>query len=206
MTTPKWLEWSQKLNMLASAGLTYSQNKFDIERFHAINDIAAEILALHAGVDDSVIKSILDNQAGYQTPKVDSRGAVFKQDKILLVKELSDGGWTLPGGWMDVDETPGEAVAREVREESGYLVRAVKLAMVYDRRLHGHPPYIFHTYKLFFICDLLGGEAATSIETGGAEFFAFDALPPLSLARTTLEEIERCFVHHRQPDLPTDFD
>jgi len=206
MSNPKWLEWSQKLNMLASAGLTYSQNKFDVERFHAINDIVAEIMAEHAGVDDSVIKTLLDSQAGYQTPKVDARGAVFQEDKVLLVKELADGGWTLPGGWMDVDETPSEAVAREVREEAGYIVRAVKLAAVYDRRLHGHPPYLFHSYKLFFICDLLGGEATTSIETGGAEFFALDALPPLSIARTTLEEIQCCYAHHHQPDLPTDFD
>jgi ADP-ribose pyrophosphatase YjhB (NUDIX family) len=206
MTNPRWLEWGQKLSALARAGLTYTENKFDVERFHAISAIAAEILAEHAGVDDSVIKSILDNQAGYQTPKLDARGAVFKEDKILLVNELSDGGWTLPGGWMDVDETPSEAVAREVREEAGYIVRASKLAMVYDRRLHGHPPYMFHAYKLFFICDLLGGEATTSIETDGAEFFALDALPPLSLGRTTIEEIERCYAHQRQPDLPTDFD
>jgi ADP-ribose pyrophosphatase YjhB (NUDIX family) len=206
MTIPKWLEWGQKLQALARAGLTYTENKFDVERYHAITAIAADMIATHAAADQSVINSIYDSQAGYQTPKVDARGVVFKDDKILLVKELADGGWTLPGGWMDVNETPGENVAREVHEEAGYVVRPVKLMAVYDRRLHGHPPYIFHAYKLFFMCDLLGGEATTSIETGGAEFYALDELPPLSIERTTLEELQRCFVHHHQPDLPTEFD
>jgi ADP-ribose pyrophosphatase YjhB (NUDIX family) len=206
MTIPKWLEWGQKLQALARAGLSYTENKFDVERYHEITDIAAEIIATHADVDDSVIKSIYDDQVGYQTPKVDARGVVFKDDKILLVKELSDGCWTLPGGWMDVNETPGEAVAREVHEEAGYIVRPVKLMAIYDRRLHGHPPYMFHIYKLFFMCDLIGGEATTSIETGGAEFFDLNNLPPLSITRNTLEEIQRCFVHHHQPDLPTEFD
>jgi len=206
MIIPRWLEWGQKLQALARAGLTYTENKFDVERYHAITAIAAEIIATHSAVDASVIQSVYDSQVGYQTPKVDSRGVVFQNGKILLVKELADGGWTLPGGWMDVNETPGEAVVREVREESGYYVRAVKLMAVYDRRLHGHPPYLFHIYKLFFMCDLLGGEAAVSIETGGAEFYGLDELPPLSTQRTTLEEIQRCFAHHHQPDLPTEFD
>jgi ADP-ribose pyrophosphatase YjhB (NUDIX family) len=206
MIVPKWLEWGQNLQALARAGLTYTENKFDVERYHAITAIAAEIVASHIGMDNDVIESIYDSQVGYQTPKVDSRGVVFKENKILLVKELSDGGWTLPGGWMDVNETPGEAVVREVHEEAGYVVRAVKLMAVYDYRMHGHPPYLFHIYKLFFMCDLLGGEATTSIETGGAEFFGLDELPPLSLNRTTPQEIQRCFVHHQQPDLPTEFD
>jgi ADP-ribose pyrophosphatase YjhB (NUDIX family) len=206
MDIPKWLEWGQKLQALARAGLTYTENKFDVERYHEITNIAAEMVATYSEVDTIVVKSIYDAQVGYQTPKVDARGVVFRDGKILLVKELSDGCWTLPGGWMDVNETPGQAVAREVHEEAGYIVQAVKLMAIYDRRLHGHPAYLFHVYKLFFMCDLLGGEATTSIETGGAEFFGLDNLPPLSLTRTTLEEIERCFVHRQQPNLPTEFD
>ncbi|MCE1254864.1 MAG: NUDIX hydrolase, partial [Anaerolineae bacterium] len=185
---------------------TYSENKFDIERYHHINDIAVEIISTYSETDMPVIKNIFDSQTGYLTPKVDARGVIFKDGKILLVKELSDGGWTLPGGWMDVDETPGEAVAREVREEAGYEVRADKLLFIYDRRLHGHPAYMFHVYKLFFLCELIGGQAATSIETGGAVFFGLDELPPLSVERTTLEEIERCFYHYDHPDTPTEFD
>jgi ADP-ribose pyrophosphatase YjhB (NUDIX family) len=206
MTDPKWLDWGQKLQALARAGLTYSENKFDLERYQHLSDIAAEIISTYSEVEMPVIKSIFDSQAGYQTPKVDCRGVIFKDGKILLVKELSDGNWTLPGGWIDVNEPPSAAVEREVHEEAGYEVRARKLLLVYDRRWHGHPPYMFHAYKLFFLCDLIGGKATTSIETGGAEFYGRTDFPPLSTERTTLEELERCFFHYDHPDLPTDFD
>ncbi len=206
MNNPKWLEWSQKLQSLARAGITYSENKFDIERYHQINELAAEIISTYSEVELPVIKDIFDKQTGYLTPKADARGVIFKDGKILLVKELSDGGWTLPGGWMDVDETPSEAVAREVREEAGYEVQAKKLLFIYDRRFHGHPAYMYHVYKLFFQCELIGGKATTSIETGGAVFFGRDELPELSVERTTLEEIERCFYHYDHPDIPTEFD
>ena len=114
----------------------------------------------------------------------------------------------MPGGWVDVGESPRSAVEREVREESGYEARAVKLAMLIDRNApkSGHPPYIFHLYKLFFVCELTGGSPLESIETGGAAFFAEDEIPPLSTARTTRSEIHRLFEHYRQPHLPTDFD
>ncbi|HNT55998.1 MAG TPA: NUDIX domain-containing protein, partial [Anaerolineaceae bacterium] len=130
----------------------------------------------------------------------------FRDDKILLVKERVDGGWTLPGGWIDVGEPPSLAAEREVWEESGYRVRATRLLALFDRNRHGHPAYIFHIYKLFIACDLLGGEPSTSIETDGAEFFAEDALPPLSVPRTSADELTAMFRHHRQPGLPTDFD
>ena len=203
---PKWLEWAQKIQAVSRNGLTYTQNVFDQERYHQLQEVATEIISAYSEVDMPLIRDIFDKQAGYMTPKVDVRGAVFKDDRLLFVKELSDGGWTLPGGWVDVNESPGQAVEREVREEAGYIVKAVKLAAVYDRNKHPHPPYLFHAYKLFFICDLLGGEPTVSIETGGAEFFTRDNLPDLSLARTTPDEIERCFDYHFQPNLPTEFD
>jgi ADP-ribose pyrophosphatase YjhB (NUDIX family) len=206
MPNPKWLEWGQKLQALSQNGLTYTENVFDIDRYHKMGEIALEILSTYSQVEMPVIKAIFDSQAGYTTPKLDVRGVVFKEDKILMVKELSDGGWTLPGGFVDVNEAPGDAVAREVLEESGYVVKANKLMAVFDRNKHPHPPYIFHIYKLFFMCDLLGGAATTSIETGGAEFFDLDKLPELSTARTTFDQIQRCFDHHTQPQLPTDFD
>ena len=206
MTNPKWLEWAQRLQAMAQNGLAYCTNPFDIERYHAVRQIAAEILQDYTQVDMHTLENLLDAQTGYATPKLDVRGVVFHQDKILLVKELSDGGWTMPGGWVDINEPPSLAVEREVLEESGYQVRAAKLMALYDRNLHDHPPYLFHIYKLFIHCELLGGEAATSIETGGAEFFPLDALPPLSVQRTTRQEIERMYVHKNNPALPTDFD
>ena len=171
-----------------------------------IREIAAEMISTYSETDLQVIRDLYESQAGYTTPKVDARGVVFKDNKILLVRELADGGFTLPGGWVDVNEPPSSAVEREVWEETGYLVKAKKILAVYDRNKHGHPAYIFHIYKLFILCDLLGGQATESIETAEADFFTEDNIPPLSIQRTTAEEIARFFEHHRSPDLPTDFD
>jgi ADP-ribose pyrophosphatase YjhB (NUDIX family) len=203
---PQWLEWAQKLQALAQSGLTYTENPFDRERYEAIREITVEMLAAGTNIDLNVVRDLIDAQAGYMTPKIDVRGVVFQENKILLVKELSDGMWTLPGGWVDVNEPPSEAAEREVREESGYKVKATKLLAIYDRNKHGHPPYIFHLYKLYFLCQLIGGEPGYSIETGGAEFFAEDHLPRLSIARTTPQVLERIFYHLHHPDLPTEFD
>jgi ADP-ribose pyrophosphatase YjhB (NUDIX family) len=208
MTTPKWLEWVQQVQAIAQDGLAYTQNPFDVERFQALQKITAQVAAEYGNADFETIETTFKNEAGYATPKLDGRGVVFKDGKILMVKELIDGGWTLPGGWVDVGEPLSLAVEREVREESGYLVKARKVLAVYDRNAprHHHTPYIFHIYKIFVQCDLIGGEASASIETEGADFFSPDQIPPLSIARVSQEEIERFFVHLRQPDLPTDFD
>lgn len=203
---PQWLDWAQKLSALSQSGLTFSENPFEIERYQEIQKIAGQMLATYSDVPLEQVTNLLEGEKGYATPKLDVRGVVFKEDKILLVKELADGGWTLPGGFIDVGEPPSRAVEREVWEESGYLVKAVKLLALYDRNQHGHPAYIFHLYKIFFLCELQGGQAADSVETAGAEFFAEDEHPPLSIARFTEEELHRMFVHHCQPDLPTDFD
>jgi len=207
MSIPKWLEWAQTLQSLAQAGLTYSPNPFDIERYQHIRQVAAEIISTYTQADLPVIQTLFEQQSGYTTPKVDVRAVVFRDNKILLVKELLDHGlWTLPGGWVDVNEPPSHAAEREAWEESGYQVKAEKLLAVYDRNQHGFPPYLFHTYKMFILCRLVGGAPATSIETGGAEFFAEESLPPLSVARTTPQVIQRMFEHHRHPEWATDFD
>ena len=143
---------------------------------------------------------------GCSPPKVDVRGAIFRDDTILLVKERVDGCWTLPGGWADVGESPSEVVVKEVYEESGYQARAIKLLAVYDRNKQGHPPLPFYVYKLFFHCELIGGSPSSSIETEEVGFFPESALPELSLGRVTPMQITRLFQHYRQPDLPTDFD
>lgn len=204
---PRWLEWGRALQTIAQNGLAYSLNVFDIDRFEQIRRIAAEILAEHSEMDPGPLLNLFSGETGYATPKVDVRGAVFKDDRILLVRELLDNGrWTLPGGWADVTDTPSEAVEREIREESGYEARAVKLVALYDRTRRGHPYMYFSTYKLFFLCELTGGAAATSIETGGAEFFRADELPELSLGRVLPDEIHTLFNHYYHPDLPTEFD
>ena len=147
----KWLRWAQQLQALAQSGLQYTTNLFDIERYQKISRLAAEIMADGAGAELRLVNDVFDAQAGYATPKVDVRGVVFHQEKLLFVRELMDGGkWTLPGGWVDINESPSQAVEREVREEAGLIVKARKLLALYDRNLHGHPPYAFHTYKIFF--------------------------------------------------------
>ncbi len=124
------------------------------------------MLAAGSGEPLERIESLIAGESGYPTPKVDVRGAVFRDRKILMVREISDGGWTLPGGWADVHQTARECVEREIREESGFEARAVKLAAVYDYRRQGHPqPQLRSIYKLFFLCELTGGEARPSIET-----------------------------------------
>jgi ADP-ribose pyrophosphatase YjhB (NUDIX family) len=200
--------WAKTLRSLARAGLTYGESPFDHDRYQKIQAIAAEIMAAGADTEMHAALELFAQERGYETPKVDVRGVVFNEGRVLLVRELLDGGrWTLPGGWADVNDRPSEAVEREVWEESGYRVRAAKLLAVYDRRLHGHrPPHLYGIYKLFFRCQLLGGAPKRSIETDGARFFAADAIPDLSLSRTTPEEIARFFEHTRHPDWPTDFD
>lgn len=203
---PKWLEWSQRLQALAQSGLAYSKNPFEIERYEQIREIAAEIAAAHSNLDVPEIRAIFERQRWYATPKIDVRGVVFQEGKILLVKELKDGCWTLPGGWCDVGEPPSLATEREVYEESGYRVKAIKLLALLDRNRHAHPPSLMHIYKIVFLCDLIGGSASTSIETGGAQFFSKGDLPPLSLPRVTEEQIDRFFAHHCHPEWPTEFD
>jgi ADP-ribose pyrophosphatase YjhB (NUDIX family) len=203
----KWIQWAGRLQSIAQNGLHYSENTFDVERYHAIREIAAEIMAAGSGTDQEKILDLFSGQSGHATPKVDVRGVAFRAREILLVREKEDGGWTIPGGWADPDETPGEAVAREVIEESGFLVKPVKLMAVYDRTLHGHePPHPFRIYKLFFLCEILRGDPTPSTETLEVAFFKQEELPPLSLGRTTLSQINRFYEHLSRPGLPTDFD
>jgi ADP-ribose pyrophosphatase YjhB (NUDIX family) len=204
----RWLKWAQSLEAIAQNGLTYSENPFDIQRYEQIQHIAADMIAAQTHMQPSSVLDLFQQDVGYKTPKVDVRGAVFQAEQLLLVKELSDGGWTLPGGWVDVGESPSEAIVREVWEESGYKTRVVKLAAVYDRDhpRHGHPPFVHHVYKLFFICELLGGSPADNIETAAPTFFAETELPTLSLGRVVPSQIARLFEHYRQPALPTDYD
>jgi len=203
---PTWLDWAQRLQAIAQSGLTYSANQYDRERYEAVREIAAEMMAGGSASPIAPIRELFASQSGYATPKTDMRAVVFRENRILLVQEREDGSWSLPGGWADVGESPADATVREVREESGYETRAVKLLAVYDRNRHGHPPFPFHAYKLFFQCELIGGQPALSNETTGVDWFAEDSLPALSTTRVTAAQIHRFFEHHRNPQWPTDFD
>ena len=203
---PKWLDWARRLQAVAQTGLTYALNQYDVDRYAAVRELAAEMMAEGSDGDIAAIRKLFAGEAGYATPKVDLRGVVFREEKILLVREREDGGWSLPGGWADVGESPADGTVREVREESGYETRAVKLLAVYDRNRHGHPPIPFHAYKLFFLCELLGGAPTRSHEIDDVDWFAEGGLPPLSTSRVTAAQIHGFFEHWRNPQWPTEFD
>jgi ADP-ribose pyrophosphatase YjhB (NUDIX family) len=214
---PQWLDFVQRIQAVAQTGLSYQPHLFDQERYDKLMDIAAEMMAAYTDGDIARIRGLFDAQSGHATPKIDVRGVVFRAGKILLVRENLDGGrWTVPGGWADINEAPSEATVREVYEETGYHTRAVKLLALYDRRLHAHPPIVFHAYKAFFLCELLSDERsqeqidnqhASFVETGEVAFFGEQEIPDdLSIGRVTRAQIARFFEHLRQPDLPTDFD
>lgn len=207
-SAPPWLRWARALQALSQTGLHFSDNPYDRERYEQIRVIAAEILAQHTTLSIEEVLALHAKEHGYATPKVDVRGAAFRDGKLLLVRELLDGGrWTLPGGWADVNETPAQAVVREIREEAGFEAGVRKVIAVYDRDAQGHqPPMPYHVYKLFFLCTLTGGAPRDSHETSGAAFFAEDELPELSASRLTVAQVRRCFAHYRQPALPTEFD
>jgi ADP-ribose pyrophosphatase YjhB (NUDIX family) len=203
---PKWLEWAKQLQSIAQAGLTYSKDVFDLERFEEIRKISVEILEKHTGLENATIADLFANETGYATPKVDIRAVVFKDDKILMVRENHDGKWSLPGGWADIGYTPGEVAVKEVKEESGFDVKAVKLLAVTDYKRHPHPPSPYHVYKMFIQCEIVGGKAAEGVETSDVEFFGENELPPLSIPRNTKEQIGLAFSFLKDPNQPVYFD
>src|SRR5580700_1933713 len=204
---PQWLAIARELRAIAQTGLTFTADQFDRQRYLRVRELAAAMLAHGSGEGCDLILGSLRNDKGYGTPKVDVRGAAFIDGRVLLVREISDGKWTLPGGWADVNQSAAECVIREIAEESGFLARARKLAAVRDYQRSGHPPRnVDSIYKMFFICEITGGAARASNETSEVAFFARDALPPLSLGRTTAAQIDRMFHHAEHPDLATDFD
>jgi len=203
------MAWAKRLQAIAQTGLTYARDQYDVERYRAVRRIATEMIAAcSTAISSAELLDIFNCEVGYATPKIDVRAAVFSQDSLLLVKERSEGAWALPGGWADVGDSPSVAAVRETREESGYDVVARKLAALYDRdhQRHGHPPMAYHLYKLFFICEPVGGMAKPSIETEEVAFFREDRLPNLSVARVTAQQIAHLFGHYRHPEWPTSFD
>ena len=206
---PDWLAWARQLQAIAQTGLAYAQDPFDRERYQQVRAVAARMMAAPAGLDPIRLEALFAAEEGYATPKVGVRAGAFRDDgAILLVREALDGRWSLPGGWADVNQAPSESIAREIREESGFEVRVRKLAAVYDQERRPPAPLRpFHIYRLFFVCDITGGSARTSIETTETGFFAETEIPAdLSLGRTQPEHIARMFAHYRNPDLPTEFD
>ena len=203
---PDWLGWVKRLQAIAQDGLTYATDDYDLDRYERLRGVAAEVLAAYSTGELEEAHALLTLEVGPATPKVDVRAAVFRDGRILLVKELDDGGWSLPGGWADVGETPAESAVREVYEESGYRVLAVKLIAAYDRDRQGHPPIPYHVYKLVFLCEVLDETPSPAVDADEVGFFGERELPELSISRVTPTQIKLFFEHYRRPELPTEFD
>lgn len=209
MTDPDWLALAREMQAIAQTGLAFTRDPYDRERYMQLRALAARAMAAGAGADPAQVAALFAAQEGYATPKIDVRAAAFNDaGEILMVREvLDEGRWTLPGGWADVNLTPAENVAKEVFEESGFEVRVTKLAAVWDRTRQGHGPSPFSAYKLFFLCEIVGGVAAPSLETSEVAFFAEDALPDdLSLGRVLPHQLRRMFAHWREPEIAAEFD
>lgn len=206
MNEPSWVAIGRELRAIAQTGLNFTQDHFDVLRYQRIQELAAALMAEGANEDPAKVLELFRQDVGYATPKVGVRGAAFRDGRVLLVREISDGGWTLPGGWADVNQSPAECVAREIVEESGFTARPLKLAAIHDYRRRHRPRRADSIYTLFFVCELTGGSARPSDETSDVAFFARHELPHLSLGRTTPEQIELMFVHAEHPERPADFD
>ena len=205
MKTSQWLTWTREIFSICKAGLAYSKNEYDLERYKRLLEINAEIIENQSGLNKESVLESFSMQAGYATPKVDVRGAVIRDGKILLVQEKADGKWAMPGGWGDLGDAPAETTAREVWEESGFTVKVDKLIGVYDgNRIQ--PFEFYHAYKLIFLCSITSGERTTSIETLAVDFFDLDNLPALSEARTNKKMLDEVFAHVADPLRPAYFE
>jgi ADP-ribose pyrophosphatase YjhB (NUDIX family) len=203
---PRWLEWAREIQALGQTGLYYSETEYHMQRYRRLMEIAAEIVGSYAGLPKRPVMESFSAQPGYATPKVDVRGAVVRDEKILLVQERVDGCWAMPGGWADVGECPSAMVVREVWEESGFEVEACKVIGVYDANRGGRPLRFYHAYKIIFLCEIVGGEARTSDETMAVGFFSFDDLPPLSTERTGERHLAEVLAHVQDAQRPAAFD
>ena len=202
-----WRDTFKRLRAIAQTGQAYTKDPYDRERYEELEGLSLTMLARLLDSPLEVVQSVYLPEKGYPTPKVDVRAGVFDGDRILLVRESADGRWTLPGGWGDEHESPRQSIEREVREESGFEVRAERLVAVKDRHLHPYTPKrLERIYKLFFLCELTGGEAATSLETDAVDFFPLDDLPPLSLGRTLADDVALLNAYRGSPERDCYFD
>lgn len=202
---PRWLTWAREIQAISQTGLHYAENVYQKQRYTRLLEISAQILSEYGDLEYEEITKIFSRQIGYATPRIDVRGAVFQAGKLLLVREILDGGWTMPGGWVDVGDTPSGAVEREVHEESGFKVKARKVIGIYDANRVG-PLEVFHAFKIVFLCEIVSGEARLSDETSEVAFFPRSELPEtLSGERTRPRHLQDAFEAISR-ETPTYFD
>ena len=205
-TNYAWLDMAKRMQALAQSGLEYSDNKYDRDRYQQMRQLSLEIMHDFTELKMDKLVGIFASEQGYQTPKVDVRGVVFRGNQILMVRETIDGNWSLPGGWADVGLTPSEVAIKEVWEESGLVVVPERMLAVLDKNKHNHPPDMFHIYKIFILCRETGGELKGGMETSETGFFGPDKFPPLSVPRITTEQISLMYEYKNDPLKPASFD
>ena len=202
----KLIKLAIEIQSIAQAGIAYTENPYDVERYERLREISAEIISEKSDINLEKVKDLFCSETGYQTPKIDTRGAIFKDDKILLVHENND-TWSLPGGWCDVLESVKSNTEKEIREEAGLEAKAVKLIAVQDRNKHNEPYYVYSVCKVFVLCELIGGEFKENIETTEIKYFALDELPEnLANEKNNKEQIKMCFEAYKNPNWETQFD
>ena len=204
MTDPI-IEWAKELQSIAQAGLWYGRDEFDKERYQRVREIAAGMLAERTGLPVDKITDLFCNETGYQTPKIDTRAAIFQEGRVLLVQERN-GKWALPGGWCEYNLSPAENTRKEAKEEAGMDVEIVRLIAVQDRKKHNLPPYAYDIVKIFFLCRAIGGQFQENIETSASAYFDEDHLPPLAEEKNTKEQIAMCFQSNRDDFWTVQFD
>lgn len=201
-----WLKWAIEIQSLAQAGLAYTNNVYDIEKYERLREISAEMIASKSNINLEKAKELFCNETGYQTPKIDTRAVIFKNNKILLTHE-NNGTWSLPGGWCDVLESVKTNTIKEVKEETGLDVETVKIIAIQDRNKHNKPIYAYGVCKVFVLCNILGGEFTKNIETTEIKYFSLEELPEnLAEEKTNKEQIEMCFKAFNSEDWQTQFD
>jgi len=205
-TSHPWLEWARRIQAIAQTGLNHTQGDYDRMNYEQLMRVAADMLQRGAGLNPEESLPLFKVQPGYATVKVDVRGAVIRQGRLLLVKERADGRWTMPGGWADVGDLPSQSVEREIREEAGIEARVNRVVGVWDANREGRPMEFYHAFKIVFLCKDLGGEPHTSVETSDVGFFDFDKLPELSTHRTGPGHIAEIRAHLADPNRPAYFD
>ncbi|MVP02303.1 NUDIX hydrolase [Paenibacillus lutrae] len=202
----KWLEWAKQIQSIAQTGLAYGKDEYDLERYEMLRDLSIAIMSEYTDIEPVKVRELFAGETGYATPKVDIRAVVFREHKLLLVREKSDGAWALPGGWADIGLSPSEVAVKEVREEAGFEVKAGRLLAVWDKKFHEHPPSPFHVYKMFILCEITGGSAKVGLETSEVRFFGRNELPELSLERNTAAQLHTMFEQYDESSGPSLFD
>ncbi len=205
MSDPKWLQIAKELQFLSQSALAYCKDIYDIERFERIREISLEMMTEASGLPKEKVKNLFCSEEGFQTPKLDTRAAIFKEEKILLVQE-KNGLWSLPGGWVDALETVRSNTIKEVREEAGLNIEPIRIIALHDKNTHNPQPYAFNILKIFVLCKELGGAFQPNCETIASQYFKADELPPLAENKNTQEQVLMCFQAANSPTWEIPFD